>query len=285
MKSVVISGASTGIGFASACALDAAGWSVYAGVRTPGDEANLRAVLSPNSRPVRLDVTDNAQIAALKALVESETDGRLDALVNNAGIVFMGPFEALGEEALRRLYDVNVFGVFRMTRAFAPLLRAARGRIVNVGSVSGRMTLPFNGLYASSKFAVRALSDSMNIELGVSGVKTILIEPGCIRTEIWNKPTPPELIELEHLDPATAARSRKGFELVGASMQRIGRTAPLPAIVVRSMLHALNASRPRSRYVVGSDARLQLALRVVPSGLRAALFSGAMRSVLFARRT
>jgi hypothetical protein len=112
-----------------------------------------------------------------------------------------------------------------------------------------------------------------------------LIEPGCIRTAIWNKPTPPELIELEHLDPATAARSRKGFELVCASMRRIGRTAPLPPIVVRRVLHALNAKWPRSRYVVGSDARLQLALRVVPSGLRAALFSGAMRSVLFARRT
>jgi 3(or 17)beta-hydroxysteroid dehydrogenase len=184
MKSVVISGASTGIGFASACALDAAGWRVFAGVRTPEDEARLRALFSPRSRPVRLDVTENAQIAALKALVEGETGGRLDALVNNAGIGSMRDIEQCTTEEWRRTFAVNADGVFFGCREGVRAMKSHGGSIVNISSVSGLIGGRNLVAYNASKGAVRLLTKSVALHCAHRkyGIRCNSVHPTFIET-------------------------------------------------------------------------------------------------------
>jgi NAD(P)-dependent dehydrogenase (short-subunit alcohol dehydrogenase family) len=279
-RSVLVTGTSTGIGHATARALDARGWRVYAGVRTEGDAARLRAVLSLRSKPVLLDVRRAGDVAAVRATIAAETGDALDALVNNAGIVMLGAFETLAPEAIRDLYDVNVFGAFELVRAFAPLVRRARGRIVNVGSVSGRATWPFNGVYASSKFALRGFTDALRVELQPFGVRTILIEPGVFRTAIWRKGAAPPAAAAVPADPEAAAFFGQAGRWIARSMAALERTAPPPGPVARAIVRALTVGRPAARYVVGTDAHLQLALDRLPPNLRAAVLGAAMKAIV-----
>ena len=186
--SVVITGASTGIGEACALHLDQLGWRVFAGVRKDSDGEALQRKASPRLMPVRIDVTDAASIAGAREIVARELGDRgLDGLVNNAGVVVAGPLEFVPMDDLRRQLEINVIGQIAVTQAFLSFVRTARGRIVNIGSVSGKMATPFVGPYAASKFAMEALTDALRCELRPWGIQVSIVEPGSIATPIWEK--------------------------------------------------------------------------------------------------
>ena len=180
MKRVLVTGASSGIGLASALRLAGAGWRVYGGVRTAADADALR---QHGIEPVELDVTDAAQIDAATAAVGPELDG----LVDNAGIAVAAPLELVPLDELRRQLEVNVVGQIAVLQAVLPALRRARGRVVLMGSIGGRSALPFLGPYAASKHALEALADSLRVELRPFGLAVSIVEPGSIATPIWRK--------------------------------------------------------------------------------------------------
>lgn len=182
---VVVTGASSGIGAAIARKLSAERMLAFGSVRRPEHGRRLE---EHGVTPIMMDVTDRDSIARAVAAVEASLgDTPLLGLVNNAGIPVVGPLECIPLEEVRRAFDVNVLGALAATQAFLPLLRRARGRVVNISSISGRLALPFMGPYAASKFALEALSDSLRRELVPAGVSVTVIEPGSIRTPIWQK--------------------------------------------------------------------------------------------------
>jgi NAD(P)-dependent dehydrogenase (short-subunit alcohol dehydrogenase family) len=264
----LITGASTGIGRATALQLAAGGWTVLAGVRDPSAGERLSAAAGAPERliPLTLDVTDAAQIVAAAQRVREQdapggasAHGRLDALVNNAGIGVGGPLELISLEDLRRQFEVHVFSQV----AVMPALREARGRIVFVSSIGGRVATPFVAPYSASKHAVEALADALRVELSSSHVQVALVEPGAVATPIWDKArgdadsfiVPPEL---QQQYGKVQAALRKTIE------QTAGR-AVAPEVVAATIERALSARRMRSRYVVGTDAKVQLLLsRVLP---------------------
>lgn len=270
---VLITGASTGIGRACALRLDRGGFRVFAGVRNPEDGARLKQMASPTLMPVRIDVTDMASIVAAARTVEAATCGEgLAGLVNNAGVVLSGPLEYLAIENLRRQFEVNVVGPIAVTQAFLPMLRTGRGRVVNMGSSGGRMALPFVGPYTASKFALEALTDSLRIELRPWNIPVIIIEPGSVATPIWEK-------SRQSPDRSGVARPAGLRDLYGATvqsfstaMQQVGKAGLSSDIVAATVERALTARRPKTRYLVGSDAWLQAALgKFVPDRLRDAI--------------
>jgi NAD(P)-dependent dehydrogenase (short-subunit alcohol dehydrogenase family) len=202
---------------------------------------------------VLLDVTDADAIAALSF-------ERLDGLVNNAGIALASPLEDIPLPELRRQLEVNVVGQVAVTQAVLSALRAARGRVVIVGSIAGRSALPFLGAYAISKFALEAMADSLRLELAPDGIEVSLVEPGTIATPIWTKPQPLADTVSERYRPRV-----ERFRAVAAA--RAGKAAPADR-VARAVEHALTASRPRTRYLVGRDARIRAAIERLPDRLR-----------------
>lgn len=269
-RSVVITGASTGIGEACALRLDRQGWRVFAGVRKEADGASLKEKGSERLTPVIIDVTDQATITACAERVSAATGASgLAGLVNNAGIAVAGPLEFLPLEDLRRQLEVNVIGQIAVTQAFMPRIRAARGRIVNIGSIGGRMATPFLGPYNASKFAMEALTDALRQELRPWGIHVSIIEPGSISTPIWDKGQaaademeknmPEEAMKL-YGDAITSMRAAgKEFEEAGIP----------PDEVAKFVQHALTASTPKTRYVVGRDAQIQRVLvKMVPDRIR-----------------
>jgi NAD(P)-dependent dehydrogenase (short-subunit alcohol dehydrogenase family) len=274
LRSVVVTGASTGIGRATAIRLDAAGRRVFAGVRREQDAESLRDAGSERLTPLMLDVTDAGQIAAAAELIDAELGGAgLDALVNNAGIAVMGPLETVPMEDFRRQVEVNLTAQVAVTQAMLPLVRRGRGRIVFIGSIGGRMALPFGGAYHAAKFGVEAVADSLRQEL-----RPWRIEPGSIDTPIWQRG--------ERLAGEVAERtSATQLELYGEATERfriaVRRTAErgIPAEkVAEAIERALTARRPRTRYLVGNDARGQaLARRLLPDRVLDAAVRRAMR--------
>lgn len=198
MKAVVITGVSTGIGQATAKILANAGYHIFGSVRKEEDAENIQDQLHNNFTPLLFDVTDETAVKAGAEIVKNSLggDGQLAALINNAGISAGGPILHLNLESIRKVLEVNVIGVISVTKAFASLLGAYRGakntgKIINVSSVSGKIALPFMGPYAASKFALEGLSDSLRRELLLYGIDVILVEPGPIKTPIWNKSPDP----------------------------------------------------------------------------------------------
>jgi NAD(P)-dependent dehydrogenase (short-subunit alcohol dehydrogenase family) len=265
----LVTGASTGIGRATALRLAGAGWRVLAGVRDPAAGQEL-AGLAPAETvvPLELDVTAPEQIAAAAARVELEAPapGGLDALVNNAGIGVGGPLELISEEDLRRQFDVNVFGQVAVTRALLPALRRARGRIVFISSIGGLVALPYTAPYGASKHAIEAFGDALRVELRGSGVQVALVEPGSVATPIWDKGRaeaeqvviPPELQEQYGHVPAA----------LGKTLEDTARRGVPPEQVAETIARALRAPRMRARYLVGRDARAMLtAKRLLPDRL------------------
>jgi NAD(P)-dependent dehydrogenase (short-subunit alcohol dehydrogenase family) len=266
----LITGASTGIGRASALRLVASGWTVLAGVRDPTAGESLAAEAGAGGRlhPLILDVTDPAQVAqAARSVQEASAPAggpaRLDALVNNAGIGIGGPMELLSAEDLRRQFDVNVFGQIAVTQALLPALRAARGRIVFVSSIGGLVAMAFTAPYAASKHAIEAFADALRVELHSSQVQVALIEPGSVATPIWDKSraeaervsVPPELAE--QYGHVAAAMDK--------TLQDTASRGVPPELVAETIERALTARRPRARYLVGRDARAMLiAKRLLP---------------------
>jgi NAD(P)-dependent dehydrogenase (short-subunit alcohol dehydrogenase family) len=256
VPSVLISGASRGIGRATALRLARAGWSVYATVRRPDDGEELVAEAGAAVHPLQLEVTDDAQIAALdEALPE-----RLDALVNNAGIVVSGPLETLSAADLREQFDVNVVGAVAMTNLVLPRLRAARGRIVFVSSLSGRVSTPMTGAYNASKFAIEAIADAWRLELRRWGIKVVLVEPAMTDTDLWRNA--PETLETEAAEMSAEHRDLYGEHLEGMRrvIPRIQKMAKPVDTVAATIERALTAARPRARYPVGADVKVQAAL-------------------------
>jgi NAD(P)-dependent dehydrogenase (short-subunit alcohol dehydrogenase family) len=265
MPLALITGASTGIGRATALRLAAGGWTVLAGVRAAADGGRLEAE-APQGRvvAVTLDVTDPAQIAEAAARVSEQTAaGGLDALVNNAGIGIGGPLELVSAEDLRRQFDVNVFAQVAVTQAMLPALRRGGGRIVFVSSIGGRVAMAFTAPYAASKHAIEAFGDALRVELRTSGVKVALVEPGSVATPIWDK----SRVEADRVEVPPELQAQYGH--VPAAMDKVlqdtARRGVPPEAVAATIEHALTAPRMRARYVVGRDAKaMLLAKRLLP---------------------
>ena len=269
MPLALVTGASTGIGRATALRLAAGGWTVLAGVREQAAGERLAAEASAPERviPLTLDVTDAAQRAAAVERVSEQarsngsSGGGLDALVNNAGTAVGGPLELISEEDLRAQFEVNVFAQVAITRALLPALRGAHGRIVFVSSIGGRVSPPFAAPYAASKHAIEAIGDALRVELRTSRVSVALVEPGSVATPIWDK-------ALDEADSFALPGELQQFygEVPAAMRKTIEQTAKRgvpPEKVAATIERALTASRMRSRYLVGADARMQLLLRRV----------------------
>lgn len=263
----MVTGASGGIGRSCALLLDRLGFSVFAGVRKERDGEALARDAGPRLAPIILDVEDEDSVgAAAEAVSGTPAAGSgLRGLVNNAGITVTGPLEFLPPEELRRVLEVNVVGQLVATQAFLPLLRRGDGRIVNMGSFNGRVAAPFIGPYCASKFALEGLTDALRLELAPWGVEVSLIEPGSIDTDIWRK------YEV-YTDWLAGVLSGRAQELYGGAIdvartaaRRRARTGIPPRVVAGAVARALTAKRPRTRYPVGWDARLGVALgRFVP---------------------
>ena len=268
-RTVVISGASTGIGAACALHLDRLGFTVFAGVRRETDGVVLNAKASPRLQPVLLDVTDAASIDQARQLVTGLVgEVGLAGLVNNAGIAVAGPLEAVPIPDLRRQFEVNVIGQVAVTQAFLPLLRKGRGRIVNMGSIAGRAALPLMGPYSASKFALEALTDALRLEVQQWGIQVSIVEPGAIATPIWEKSG----AKADELEASTVGELKDLYAAVVAGVRgRVAEAAAraIPAeAVARAVEHALTADRPKTRYLVGRDATLRaIMVKLLPDRL------------------
>jgi len=250
-SAVLITGASTGIGRAAALALLEVGFIVYAGVRDETTAHELAEKHGPRLRPLMLDVTNPIDIANAFANITASAQvaggGKLIGLVNNAGTTYKRPLETADLEQVRALFDVNVLGVLAVTQAFLPLLRRARGRVVNIGSVNGIISMPMQGPYSATKHALEALSDTLRQELAPLGVSVSLVSPGYIHTAIRDKGSPPQanasLTEIER---------RVYYELFEALWSKDAKHRELaPACCPQTdaaIVHALTHPYPRTRY-------------------------------------
>lgn len=255
---VVVTGASSGIG--AACALDCAsrGMTVFAGVRDPLAGEALAAKGGSLLIPIMLDVTDEPSITQSVEVVQRVLgEAGLGGLVNNAGIAIGGPLEVIPLSQLRKQLEVNVIGQIAVTQAFLPLLRRGRGRIVNMGSIAGRGTIPLLGPYSASKYALEALTDALRMELQPWGIEVSIVEPGAIATPIWGK-SGKTAADLE----ASASEEAKALygEMVVRIREAVAQSAERaisPEAVVQAVHHALTAPRPHTRYLVGTDAKLR----------------------------
>lgn len=258
-QSILITGATSGIGRDAALRLARAGHLVLAGGRRPDALAALAREARGRLEPVTLDVTDPASVEAARALAERRTGGRgLDVLVNNAGYALPGPLEALAERDLRQLFDTNVFGLLAVTRAFVPAMRErGQGRVVNVGSIMGRVAMPLLGAYNATKHAVAAMTDTLRMELAPFGITVILVEPGAVRTGFAAQ-------ALAGLAPYRDPASPYATALAGtdAAWSRVYHLAPGPASAGRAIVRAATSARPAARYVVPARNRLVVAALV-----------------------
>jgi NAD(P)-dependent dehydrogenase (short-subunit alcohol dehydrogenase family) len=277
---VVITGASTGIGRAAALRLDGLGFQVFAGVRREADGERLAADAAGGVTPLILDVTDAEAIeAAARRVTEAVGDAGLRGLVNNAGIAQPAPIEILPIDALREQLEVNLVGQVAVTQAFLPLIRHAQGRVVNISSVGGRVSSPALGAYAASKFGIEAISDAMRMELHPWGIHVSVIEPGSFGTEIWRRGGEAADSTLGEVPEEKRALYDGLIAAVRRLASRTEARGKPPDAVVRAIVHALTARRPRTRYLVGTDARIQVALaRLLPDRAFDALVRRMLRS-------
>lgn len=255
MPSVLVSGASRGIGESIATYLAAKGWDVFAGVRSDRDADKVRGH-HPRITPVTLDVTSAEHVAALyESLPE-----RLDAVVNNAAVVVTGPMEAVAPAALRRQLEVNVVGQVAVTQAVLPRLRRSHGRLVFVSSLNGRVCFPLLGAYCASKFALEAVADALRIELKPWDIPVVVVEPAQTKTDMWHTAN----TSTEQMGTTMTAEMRQLYagHLPGLSkaIARTRKTAVPPEKVANVVEKALTARRPRARYVVGAAPKLMLAV-------------------------
>lgn len=252
-KTIVITGTSTGIGKASALHLDKMGFKVYACVRKQVDGDNLKMEASDRLTPIILDVTDEESINSAANIIEKETDGKLFGLVNNAGVGIGGTLEVTPVKEIRKLMEVNVIGLLAVTKAFIPMLRKSKGRIINIGSTSSLLAFPGASAYSASKFAVRAITDSLRLELKPFGISVILVAPGAVESEIWKKGKVYKNEMRKNVKPEIAqlyTQLIKFGDKLNAELKKI------PAIeVAKDVAHALTSEKPKLYYFVGKDAK------------------------------
>lgn len=257
---VLVTGSSTGIGKACALHLDQLGFRVFAGVRKESDGKALQAE-APRLHPVIIDVTQPESIKAAQSEIRAEVGSEgLHGLVNNAGIVVVGPVETLSLDDIRKQFEVNVIGQLAVTQAFLPLVREAKGHVVIMGSIFGLLSCPHVGVYAASKFALEALADAMRVELAPWNINVSIVEPGRMATSIWGK-------AFEAMD-SWKSDGNKILALYAPSMSAavkkasyFARTSASPHGVAKAVGHALTASWPKTRYRVGLDVRFWAPIR------------------------
>ena len=257
---MIVTGASSGIGEATALHLRSLEFEVLPAVRRDEDAERLR---QDGFEPLLLDVTDAASIERAR---DEVGEGELSGLVNNAGVAIAGPIEFVPVDELRRQLEINVVGQVAVTQAFLPALRRGGGRVVNISSIGGRVALPMAGPYAASKFALEAISDSLRREVGRHGVDVVVIEPGGVKTPIWAKGGA-KAAELQARMPEEGDRLYgELIRAVRGETEKIATDRGLPPSAVAEVVgEALTARRPRTRYVVGRDAKVRAALaRVIP---------------------
>jgi NAD(P)-dependent dehydrogenase (short-subunit alcohol dehydrogenase family) len=258
---VFLTGASTGIGYATALRLANAGYDVIPGLRR--DEP----LPHPVTAPVLIDLADPDSIAPACKEVLERAKGKLVAVINNAGININGPFEAIDLAAWRDQFEVNLFGHIATTLALLPALLETRGRVITVGSIGGRMSVPFLSPYSASKAAVQAWMDAIRIELAPHGVKAILIEPGAIATPMWTKGNAAADAQIDAL--SDDHKRRYATQIVGArrAASMTERHAIPPERCAEVIERAMAARRPKAHYIVGTDARVQAGVAVLPTAV------------------
>ena len=251
---VIVTGASSGIGEATALRLARRGFDVRAGVRSDADAERI-GELHARITPLRLDVGDEKSITLA---AQEVGDGPIAGLVNNAGISVSGPLEFIPLEELRRQLEINVVGQVAVTQAFLPGLRSARGRIVNVGSVGGKVAVPLLSPYAASKFALEGISDSLRRELRSLGVHVAIVEPGAVATKIWDKGVAAADELQSQAPPEVETIYGKLIAAVRREAAKAAERGIPPDDVARAIEHALTTPRPRARYPVGRDAKMRI---------------------------
>ena len=255
---IVITGASTGIGAACALRMDQRGYRVFAGVRRQEDGERLRSMASDRLTPLMIDVTNQRSIDDAAAAVDVATgDHGVAGLVNNAGVAVTGPVEYLSVDRYREQFEVNYFGQIAVTQAFLPAIRRAGGRIVTMGSIAGRASAPFLSPYAGTKHALEALTDSLRGELAPWGINVALIEPGAIKTPIWDKGIERADEVMAEMPEEAISRYEPFIEPVKDYARDANESGSEVSKVADAVEHALTAKRPKTRYLVGMDARIQ----------------------------
>jgi NAD(P)-dependent dehydrogenase (short-subunit alcohol dehydrogenase family) len=254
VPSVLVTGASRGIGNSIATHLAATGWHVFAGVRSEEDATKVETA-SQRITPVILDITDSDDLAALDDWLPE----RLDAVVNNAAVAVGGPMEAVTPTELRRLLEVNVVGQLAVTQNVLPRLRRSHGRVVFISSLNGRVSFPLLGAYSASKFALEAAADALRMELKSWDIPVVVVEPAQTKTDMWHAAH-------SFVEDTAAAMSVEMQRLYARHLPGLGKVLAMsqkmavpPAKVAEVVEEALTARRPRARYVVGIGPRLQLA--------------------------
>lgn len=261
--SILVTGASTGIGRACALQLDALGFRVFATAISAQDGAELQSKASAQLEIVALDLRDADSIAgALQTVSHATGEAGLVGLVNNAGILSCAPLELMSMATVKQVFEINVVGQIALTQAFLPLLRAGKGRIVGIGSLAGRSALPYTGPYNASKWAFRALNDTWRLELKRQGIAVILVEPGMVATPIWKQAGETE-------ETLIARQFYAAFLAQSAQVSQMAQgSTTTPDDIARVVVRALTLAKPRSRYTIGSEARLLLAVESLPTPLR-----------------
>ncbi len=268
-RTAVVTGASSGIGKACVSRLVSSGWQVFATVRKPADGDRLQAEFGSAAVPVIMDVTERTSIsaAAEKVMLLHEGQG-LCGLVNVAGVGMMRPLEYLTPNDLRGIFDINVFGQIAVTQAFLPLLRGARGRIVNISSIGAHIAVPFGSPINASKSAFGMFSDTLRLELHPFGMYVSTVEPGAIKTPAVDK-------TLGEVDSVVAGLPSAAAAQYGEMLKRFAHRAYAremngspPEVVAEAVYHALTARRPRPRYRVGKHSTfLGMLPRILPQRL------------------
>jgi NAD(P)-dependent dehydrogenase (short-subunit alcohol dehydrogenase family) len=262
MKSVVITGSSTGIGRACALMLDRNGFRVFAGVRKKADGDALRSAASRSLTPVQIDVTDPASIQAMAEEVTSETgDAGLHGLVNNAGTALPCPIEYLPLDGFRHQLEVNLVGPLAVTKALLPVLRKGQGRVVNVTSAAGRAGVPLMAPYVSAKHGLEGLSDVMRLEFRQLGIQVAVIEPGFVGTAMGGKLQRDTEGVIGSLPDDGRRRYGPGLATLAEEISQHAATGSPPEVIAKAVLHALTSKRPLTRYPSGVGAKRMLFMR------------------------
>lgn len=260
---IVVTGASTGMGAATARELARNGFHVLAGVRRHADADALRA---ERIEPHILDITVESDVAAIADRVANDPLHRpLRALINNAGIAINAPVETLPLEQWRRQFEVNLFGHIAMTQALLPALLLSSGTVVNISSVGGKVVLPTYGAYAGSKFALEAVSDALRREVGDFGIKVVVVEPGAVKTEMAERGIATAEALMANMTAAQLARYDALAAAVTAQARSFGEDGVSAEHAAKVIVKAATASRPRTRYTIGRDAAILLRISRVVS--------------------
>lgn len=258
MKQVIITGASTGIGFDLTRTLCEKKYKIWACVRTPESLDRLNRDFSENLRVIKLDVTNSHEIQRAFEAVQTELNPDQElVLINNAGIACGGPIEGIELDDWKKVFDVNLFGMVQMTKVFLPLLRLTKGRVINMGSISGRVAAPFLGPYTASKFAVKAFTDSLRREVELLGVHVSLIEAGPIRTEIWSKSVDGSDEILRRCSGEVQTVYGRMMSAMRESVVATAEDAAPVQVATNAIIDAIDSRTPKINYLIGKNVRLQ----------------------------